>query len=150
MIFRLLDFAFGFGVDYEKLRKQLEDYATARMVPSNTSIIAEFSSLDSKSSSLLQHLSIMIASLSVSYTTNPPENLKIVVLINIFFYLLCIFLTLRVIANVDYTSDPSLELKLARELKIRERYYALAHSIASLLTFFLVISIIAVVVYYKQ
>jgi hypothetical protein len=150
MIFRLIDAVFGLGISKKRLTEKLGSYAVLRDNPTNVAVLNEFSSLDSKSNSLLQHVSIMIASLSVSYTINPPEGVKTLLLLNIFCYLIVILMTLRVIVTVDFSSEPDSELKLLRELKLRERYYMVAHSTASLLTTLLVVSILFAVIYYRQ
>jgi hypothetical protein len=54
--------------------QKLGEYEKLRNLESIKAILPEFASLDAKSSSLLQHLSIMIASLSVSYAAVPKAD----------------------------------------------------------------------------
>jgi hypothetical protein len=83
MIFGFIDSLFGLGVGQKSLSEKIEDYRVFRDHPSNMAILAELSTLDAKSNSLLQHVSIMIASLSVSLAIKPPESIKIVLFANI-------------------------------------------------------------------
>jgi hypothetical protein len=149
MIFGMLDRVLAPGGSNEVLTQKLHDLGKLRDERTTVALIGEFAALDSKSSSLLQHVSIMIAALSVSYSVNPPAPVKAILLANIFFYLVAILFILRVIITVDFSSSPDAELRLVRELKAREKYYTVAHSIASILTAFLVVSAIAVAVYYR-
>lgn len=144
ILFDILDKIVGAVIGKKRLAEQLQAYAKLRDHPSNVAVLGEFQSLDAKSSSLLQHISIMIAALSVSYTVNPPASVKTLLVFNIFFYLIAIFLLLRVIVTVDFSGQDDTGRRLLRELKIRERYYAVAHSIASFLTAILVLAIAVV------
>jgi hypothetical protein len=149
MIFGFIDSVFGLGVTQRSLSEKIEDYRVFRDHPSNLAVLAELATLDAKSNSLLQHVSIMIASLSVLIAIKPPETVRIFLFVNIAGYLLLVLMALRVIVSVNFTNDPDAEEKLLRELRTRERYYLVAHSIASVLTAILFISIMAGMVFYR-
>jgi hypothetical protein len=152
MFFGLIDWFFRLGVNQSSLSKKIEAYRAFSARPSYPAILAELSTLDAKSNSLLQHVSIMIASLSALLAINSNEAIqnsneaiKTILLCNIAGYLLVVLMTLRVIVSVNFTNDPEAEAeeKLLRELKTRERYYLTAHTLASVLTTIFLFFIIA-------
>jgi hypothetical protein len=146
-IFKLIDPVFAIGLTASMLSDKREDYMSLRNDQSTAVVLDELTSLDAKSNSLLQHLSIMIASLSITFAVNTSDEIKLALLLNIVSYLVVVLLTLRVITFIDTSRSEDRHIDLIRELILRERYYLFAHSIASILTSLLVVSIISVLIY---
>jgi hypothetical protein len=144
-VFRPIDALVGMGI------RKLKDSDLASSI--KPLVHQEFDSLDAKASSLLQHVSIMVASLSISYVIIPPETLKMIALINILLYLIVVFLVLRVLSFVNFVDDKisshANKFVAVKELKIRERYYLAAHSLASILTVIIIVSIAIILLYLK-
>ena len=138
--YRWLDWIFCRSIDDRRVDlgiKEYENYAGNELI---NALDAEKASIDAKASSLLGHLSTMIAVLTILYAVSETELVKRVMLIKTCLYLINLFLLLRVTKYLDSdTIQPANPSRtIMREVLKRMKYLNLSHSMATILNLSLI------------
>ena len=107
----------------------------------------ELNAINSKSASLLQHISLMIAALTLIYGSEPATNtwLGKLIIANVILYIFALFFVLRVIWVIKILT-PDVEERISiqvKELLILKNYLRFALRVALFLTPFLALMFIA-------
>lgn len=94
----------------------------------------EYQLMDGKTASLMTHLSLMTAAVSLLYSAMQSPVIKVFLLLKIIWYLAAMLFALRVIFYLDYADIGCKDRHgvMMRELKTRVRYFRVAHYLASL------------------
>ncbi|MGD0106254.1 MAG: hypothetical protein ABSC06_19765 [Rhodopila sp.] len=96
----------------------------------------EFSGVYSKAASLLQHISLMIAALTIIYGPTTTSIVRRIIILNVLIYLFALLFVLRVIW-IARILEPDLNQRIllqVRELMILKNYLRFALQIAAIMT----------------
>lgn len=108
-----------------------------------------FSLMDGKISSIMTHLSLMVAALAFLYGSVHNIFVQDIMLLKLIYYVIALFFAVRVIFYMDYKDfeQHNRQFIMMREAKVRLRYFRIAHFMTSLGTLLFVPLICLVIIF---
>lgn len=131
----------------------VEEAEAYHQTPAIQEMNIEFSSLDTKASALIAHLSLMIAAISILHGSIVQRWLKVVFVLEIVFYICTLIFVIRVIYYsyyvdiMHYFPKERQATSLMMELKKRMIYYRLAHKLTNFGTVALLVSLLLTILF---
>lgn len=115
------------------------------------SVLYDMSSINDKVSSLLQHISVIVAGLAVLYATTKSRNLEITIAIILVFYIFNSIILLRCLNIMgqphmfDFTASLKYRNAILKEVLIRRKLFVLALRITIMTSIFSAVAFIFLV-----
>lgn len=151
LIYEHLDKWIAGRINQKQINHERDEARTYRGIKPIQEMNTEFVALDTKSSALIAHLSLIIAAISVLHSTITIPWLKMVFIVEIIYYICTLTLLLRVVYYQLYgdivpvdnqvTNEQRSDYSM-RELLTRGIYYQRAHLMTNIGTVVLVLSLI--------